>query len=107
MLISTQGLCHCDECKNYTSSAYSINIVVSDQGWRTEGTFKSITKTSPPISALSAVVLCTGLTDIREFKSYSGGRRGRSECYQWAQDGSRALCIETSELGAEAAWHGG
>ncbi|KAE9374669.1 hypothetical protein N431DRAFT_372474 [Stipitochalara longipes BDJ] len=41
-----QGLCHCGECKKYTSSAYSVNVIVSDEGWRTEGVFKSISKTA-------------------------------------------------------------
>ncbi|TVY85277.1 hypothetical protein LSUE1_G004426 [Lachnellula suecica] len=41
-----QGLCHCGECKKYTSSTYSVNIIVSEKGWRTEGNFKSISKTA-------------------------------------------------------------
>jgi hypothetical protein len=32
--------------QKYTSNAFSINVVVSDIGWRTEGTFRTITKTA-------------------------------------------------------------
>jgi hypothetical protein len=62
-----QGLCHCSECKKYTSSAYSINIIVSNQDFRTEGPSNPSPRAlivgtpSRRISVLSVEVLCIAL----------------------------------------------
>jgi len=41
-----QALCHCNDCRKITGSTYSTNIVVPDDGFKVQGTPKTISKTA-------------------------------------------------------------
>ncbi|PVH92316.1 hypothetical protein DM02DRAFT_700291 [Periconia macrospinosa] len=68
-----QGLCHCGECKKYTGSAYSVNVIVSEKGWKTEGALKTISKTARSGNTISTIICpeC-GTSMYREGATFPG-----------------------------------